>query len=44
MLLTGICVLCEAAATLIFHLGPPHASPLLIEYFPDLTSFMERFQ
>lgn len=44
VLLTALCVFCEVLSVLILHWGPPYASPFLIEYFPDLTSFVERFQ
>ena len=44
VVLTAICVLCEAVSTLLLHLSAPYTSPLLGEYFPDLKSFAERFQ
>ena len=43
IVLTALCVLCEAVSTLLLHLSAPYTSPLLAEYFPDLKSFSERF-
>lgn len=42
--LSGVCLLVEGAAKMIYRFGAPYDSPLLHEWFPDLLYFEQRFQ
>lgn len=44
LVLAGMCVAVEGAATLIYYMPAPFNSPLLNERFPDLLYFQERFK